>query len=97
MESEMADKTVHLGEAALLQAQAEKAESNIKELQARIARAHESLAKEQARCQKSGDIEGYKRAVAEEAALNAAYQRLETAIGRMHFGATGPSRAKKTV
>ena len=75
-----------LGELALLHVHAENAEHQIERFMARIERAHRDLALEQAQCLRAGDQQGYERAVAEEAALNAAYQRLQTAIGRMHFG-----------
>ena len=68
-----------------LQLEAENAESNIRRLMVKLRRAHRANAKRQEDCQKAGNTIGYQEAVAEEAAMNGAYQRLETAVGRMHY------------
>ena len=82
----MDNKAKVFGQTVELQLEVEEAEANIRRLMRKIARAHRDNGKHQEDCQKVGDTIGYQEAVAEEAAINGAYQRLETAVGRMHYG-----------
>jgi len=79
------------GKTVELQLEAENAESNIRRLMVKLRHAHRANAKRQEDCQKAGNSLGYQQAVAEEAAMNAAYQRLNDGLGRMHHG-TSESR-----
>jgi len=82
-----------LGELALLQTDAEQAEDTIDGLMERIDRAMAWVSEEQEAARKAGQHMLYQQRVAEEAALNAAYQRLSQAKGRMIYGG-GSSDAK---
>ena len=75
-----------LGELALLQGDAEHAEGTIDALMERLDKAIELVSAQQMEAHKAGRLAEYQQRVAEESALNAAYQRLSQAKGRMIYG-----------
>jgi hypothetical protein len=79
-----------LGELALLQGDTEQAEDTIDNLMGRIEKALVWVSAEQQSAQKDGRLADYQQRVAEETALNAAYQRLSQAKGKMIYGGAIP-------
>ena len=75
-----------IAEAAILHLEANRAESRLSKLAAKLDEAQAVIVGRQRECQKSGDVTGYREAVAEEAAVTGAYRRVNEALGRMNYG-----------
>lgn len=65
--------------------EAGRAEEKIRKTIRTLDRTHRVLVDRQRKCERSGDVSGYRQAVAEEAAVTAARNRLNNALGRMNY------------